>query len=817
MAKPRHISKATESNRGKRLGLRRRIDVTQIPKKQQKDLIAFALRIQELVAVEDRNELSDDLLQATAIELRKKPWEVRAAIAQFRSYHTAHAGQHPANAFTPAIRNQSSEKLTEPTESISGTQPGNTKRQPSRGMALALVPEPEQSQIKAFAERIHALNQLKRDFGRVPRHEREHVATEFGCTVGWISQSMQRQQAYLAAYPDEPFYHAHTPRQVGRPKGRTAADEVREAIELARINKRWLSRNGAAGYDEMTNVIEKKLIHSLVIRHFGEIHSESTTYRIIRDYEERRAARVAVAENDAGILQTKLPTISNKTQGPGIRGQFDARPLPVVVDNDGVPCSVHALLVFEDFTGHIPSWDLIPAKRIDDNQEIHKQTFTDQRSRATVARGVMRIGRFRLFYADHGYEALKNYMPFMVSAGEDPTELIHSRRARPRGRGTVEHGVQLIDGFLKTRPHYVRERDFRRSRKKKQSAIKPFAMLYEDFAAYIHCWNTDPAPGGGSSREELLKQGPSFFLTAPALENLAIFALGKRREQRVPRRDGDVWFWIDTQGYEAYRRDRAIYEQFANVVDRGAKIDITVFQLGLRSEDQIVLFSLDGERTWELAVPAGSGTISGRRHTEILVEVEQQLEHSDALSLDAFFQKIILGSTKGPLVLNGIARERHFYHHSPPPPALPSEEPQKLMDEMLALPADTPPAESRSPEAESDEMLVLPADTPPAESRLPEAESNEMLVLPAVTPSAESHLPEAESAVAPLSNEGLTPSASETTPPVAESLSGDKSTPEEANIQTGTPPVAEQAPPAVQPRVPNFIEELRKRRQQGGS
>ncbi len=393
MAKPRYLSKAKQSNRGKYLGVRRRVNVTTLPKKEQNKLIAFVLRIQELVHADDAGVLSDDALSTAAEELRKKPWELRAAMHQFRRYHAAYSEEHPANAFTPVLRKPAHRTATDQGDLLSDAVEASTKRPPTRGTPIALVPEPEQIRIRAFAERINELNKLQQALGRVPPGERERAAAEFGCTPDWISKNMRLQKEYVAAYPDEPFYNAHTPRQIGRPKGRTAPDEVREVIEQARVNKRWLSRNGAGGYDEIDAVLEKKRIHSLIVERFGAIHSESTTYRIIRDYEERRAARVAVADNDIGVLQNHLPTISNKARGPGERARFDARPFPVVVDNDGVLCTVHGMLVFDDATDYIASWELLPAKRLDDDGEIYRQTFKDQVSRATVARGVMQVGR----------------------------------------------------------------------------------------------------------------------------------------------------------------------------------------------------------------------------------------------------------------------------------------------------------------------------------------------------------------------------------------------------------------------------------------
>lgn len=793
MAKPRHLSRASQSNRGKNLGPRRRRDVTSLHKKQQRELTSFALRIKDLVDADEAGALSDDALLVAAEELRKKPREIKEAMEQFRNYHAVYPEQHPANAFTPMTETPARQQTPQQDDLSFEPTTAPVKRVPPKGMPIALVPEPEQSKIKAFAERINGLLILKATLGRIPRGERERAATEFGCTPNWVFKSIQAQREYIAAYPDEPFYNAHTPRPVGRPKGRAASEEVREVIEHARINKRWLTRNGAGGYDEIENILEKKHIHSLIVEHFGAIHSRSTTYRIIRDYEERRAARVQVAENDPGVLQNHLPTISNKARGPGERAQFDARPFPIVVDNDGVHCTVHGMLVVDDFTGYIASWELIPAKRLDDNGEIYRQTFRDQLSRATVARGVMQVGRFPSFYADHGYEALKGYMLFMVAAGEEPTQLVHSRVARPRGRGGIERGLQLVDEFLRTRPYFVRERDFRRSRAKKRSEIPAYARLREDFAAFVHHWNHDPAPGSGPSRAELLKQGPSFFLTPPAPENLAMFALGQRREQRDARRDGDIWFRLDGRGYEAHRRDNEIYEQFANLSSRGGKIDLLVFDFDVNTQESIVLFSLDGQRTWQLAVPAGTGEMSGRRHTELLTNVEQRLAHDDDASLDNFFQKIILGSTKGPLVLNGLARERRFYHHEPQPPTeLPSEQRLALIDEMLFLPRDTEPE-------------------PPAAASSSQASSNQT----ASVDSTESDPAEASSSKASRahrigrSRQGKAPTRS------ARQHSVDAPNSNAESESSSTPPAFDTPPPAAPAKAPNIINQLLKRRQQG--
>lgn len=561
-------------------------------------------------------------------------------------------------------RASSVQHLQEP-DSLPETSPETSIQKPGKGKPLALVSEPEQTRIKAFAERIKALNDLKQAFGRVPKGECQQAA-EFKCSAKWIMKSMRLQREYLMAYPDEPFYHAHTPRQEGRPKGRMVSDEVRNAIELARVNQRWLSRDGSGGFDEIDTTLEGKLIHSLVLEHFGVDFHLRTTYRILDDYRQKQAVRIQVADYGVSSLQNNMPTIDNRPSAPGERAQFDIRPLPCYVNYDGIICTVHVLVVFEDFSGYIASHALIPGKRLDDDGEVCKQTFTTQMSRAVVAQAVMNVGRFRILYADHGFEALHKFMPFMRSVDEPGTSLIHSRVERPRGRGYVERGLQLIDGFLKLRPNYIKEREFRRKYKDSIANARTFEQCCEEFAAYVEGWNNDLAPDGGPSRADVMKQGTTMFLSAPAPEDLAIFAMSQQRVKRTLNRDGSAWFSVDAQTYEAASHSAELYKELTNLSSRGEKLDVLVFDFGIKDAEKIVLFSTDGEHTWHLAVPSGMRGVSGRRHTEAMKQVEQHLDKSDASHLDTFFKKIILGSAKGPLVINAFARNRHFYHHGSP-------------------------------------------------------------------------------------------------------------------------------------------------------
>jgi hypothetical protein len=520
---------------------------------------------------------------------------------------------------------------------------------------------------------------LQDTLGPLPPGILAEVARAHGCSEPWVSKSIGKQRIYCEFYPDHDYVRAHTPKPVGRTKGRQSSPEVINAIQTARVNRTWLSRDGAGGYSEIDNVIEKRLIHSFVEQTYGLVHSERTTYRIIKDYEQRHAARVAVAdEGDASILQEHLPAIANraKIRGPGERCQFDIRPLPVVVDNDGVESTVHAMLVIDDATERITSWELVFVRYIDENSEIQTQNFDGQTCRATVARSSLEIdGRYRIYYADNGFREIKRYQHFIVAPGEDPTRIVFRRRYRARGGGGVEVGQQIMDSFLKTRPYYVRERDFRRSRKKSRKNLKPAADLQTDFAQYIWHWNNDDDPKGGPSRMARWNAGPNLTLTAPSPTNLAMFALSQWRDTREPRQDSDCWFTLNSVAYVGARPDPELYERFSDLSIRRSKLEskkkqeadikLCVFEFGGIPPQRLVLFSLDDEETWELAVPAESRSLSWQRHNRMLMEVEQRLEHGDSDDLNDFFIRAILRSANAPLVIDGLSRKRQFYAYQP--------------------------------------------------------------------------------------------------------------------------------------------------------
>jgi hypothetical protein len=626
--------------------VRRGIPIERMPELEQTYLRELADAITALIATEgEQASATSAAVHKLAYAFNLSLTRTTTALKRHAAYRATYPDEHPANAHTPEL--------------------------PPQGMPIALVAEPEQSRIIAFGNTIAALIEKQGDGQTpLPPGELAEAAKECNCTEDWISKSIARQRLYRIAYPDEPFHNAHTPRPVGRPKGRKVAPQVKDTIEKATTNKVWLSRNGRGGYDKVTRTLPRgKDVHSLVENVHGKVHSKRTTYRIIKDYKLANPARWVVVERGVEELQKHLPGLKGRVKGPGQRSQFDIRPFPTVVNYKGQICTVHGMWLIDDFTDYVPAWKLLPTKNVNTDGEVHTVDFTCKMARATIARACRQVqGRWRVYYADNGTQfnkALKKYMHFMVAAGEEPTALVPRRRRRPRGGGNVEVSLKLIDEFLRWRPAYINEKRYR-TEKVPKSEIPLYEDFVADFAAFVHHWNHDPDPEtNGPSRYALFEEGPKMLLSLPEPLALAMFACGSWRDQRDPRTEGDCWFRLDGTHYVALRTDPQMYKAFADCSAAGREIDIQVFEFDEqpRADDRIVLFSLDGEQTWDLAVPEGTRDLSRRKHTQNMIQVEQELERGEHADKEAFYRQVILDAVNGPLVFDALRRKKGFYRH----------------------------------------------------------------------------------------------------------------------------------------------------------
>ena len=693
-----------KQNRGRKSGVAARIDISEVEISEQIQIINFTRYIQALITTKSKVDAPTFAEKAfeVAQQLKKTPSEIHKAIQQYQKYRQRYPDQPPENAFTSIAP----KNYRRPVANTVNTRIQSTKKQPRQGIHISLLPEAQQTEIKAFAERIRACIELQDQFGFIPNGEREKAASELGCTPDWISKSIKIQRAYTVAYPDEPFYNAHTPRQRGRSKGRQVHPEIRESIEDARINRKWLSVNGDGEVDKIEGQITQGLIHSLVTQKFNSPHSKSTTARIIRDFEQSHSLHTAIADTDASALQHYTPAIRNKVSHPGERAQFDARPLPIVVKYKDIVCTVHIMLCIDEASEYIASWDIIPSKNVDDEQQVFNQTFNSQLSRSVVARGVLATGRYQEFYCDHGYESLRPYMHFMLAPDEAPTRLTHSKAGAPRARGLVEWAVKSLDPFLKTRPGFYSEATFRRSRKAAMRKLRTFEDFYTDCAAFIHHWNHDAGKNNTPSRAERLAM-QSAFLSVPKPLNLAMFAMANEKETRVLHISGKGWFTLNNIWYEAAYPNAELYEQFSVAARQERKAEIFCFTLGFSAPENIVLFSLDNGIRWHVAAPTGTATLSGRRHAELLSELERKIAQDNRHRSTAFFQKIIMNEGRESWVINGLARDQYFYQHAPhsPPPSV--EERLQQIDEMVYAPQIAP--ENADIQAHSEKAAANPA------------------------------------------------------------------------------------------------------------
>jgi hypothetical protein len=535
---------------------------------------------------------------------------------------------------------------------------GRASARPKKRPHIVSVPEPERSQLIEFSDRIKGLVELRGAHnGRLPRGELAKAAAELQLSESGVLYKMECYEAYHTAYPSEPPANAFAPVERGRARQRATSPEIVEIIRQAYVNQEWRSLN----YDGTVNSIKRpltpRLIFTLVQQMFGEkCISETTVWRIIKDLERAAPTRVGLAREGDSALQRALPSIDNRASGPNERWVTDIRPLPIVVNYQGILCTVHLVIIEDDYSRFILAWKLLPAKRMDDDGEVVSVDFTCQAIRELFALAMLQSGkRPRYIYADNGSQFAKQslgpYMHYLVGKEDVPTELVHRRRQRPRGGGRVERDLSLVDGTIQLRPGHLSEQDFRRSRANiNKKNVRSFEELEQDIGQSFEHWNRDAEPGKRSFYD-IWSSGFDLSLAVPSLTHLAIFGRSIKQTKRRVHREGIQY---DRKKLVPLRDD--LYEAWADASQRG--IDIPLLECAL-GDDRIILLSLDDGITWNVAVEKGQKKLSVKRHLALMDEVENRLKVQNRQASE-LLKKALLESQNGPLVLSGLTKRKHF-------------------------------------------------------------------------------------------------------------------------------------------------------------
>ena len=639
---------------------RRRQDVRSLSRKERLECERLTTISQSLAQHIDPETTSipDEILQDTASKYNIPIFELLQLVTQFVAYTKAHPTDTPATAFAPLLQPQKK----------SSHSPATSDAIPRRRPHISSIKDEKKRQdIIDYATVIMDLVRLQNDVHILPEGKLDDAAGGLKISRDWVEREMKHLRRYRHVYgkeKDYTDYNAFTPLRAGRPKGRkNSGTDIEKLIEEAAINKRWPSFSGDGSVDEARQPIGPKLIHSLVEHQNPNAQSESTTWRMYNDFRRMHPALFAAARGGVEYLQKIYPWIKNKVGGSLERIQLDVRPLPIVADiGNGVRATVRAILIVDDFSDYKPVWHAMPAKRLDTNEEVHRQDYTARKCRELTAIAFLRVQkRSRIVYADNGstflWDSLFSYMPFLVYPDEDPTLLIHRRPERPRGGGNVENELKFVTNFLQFRPSYILEKDYRRSyaegRNVNVPTMEKFLIDFDAFMNYNNQERVNNKPSCLDRYNEVSNRG----LTLPAVENLVMFGSGERIEPRRPNPGG---FKLDHNFYVPYRQDPELALALADVVERAKKdkslqIPLRICSIG---EFTFIFFSLDNEQTWELAIDKDRGDPTWKTQAERLKGAEEWVTQKGNEA--AQFFKVLLSAQEEPIVLNGLRRQHRF-------------------------------------------------------------------------------------------------------------------------------------------------------------
>lgn len=678
MGRKKRQEKVDHTTRGRKLGPRRRIDISEVDDADHREsLVQFANSIKVLAALQLHNgSVPDDLLQEAAGKFFMREEEIKEKIDHFNAYQNKFPNEHPANAFTPLHRSAQDLDSDDP---VGADKPPQGLKPIRRHPHISSVSDPalRQKYIDEAWE-YHRLNEEESRLGRLAPGSLIQAARKLGITRDWVTKQRKHLYAYHEEYPQDPLGTSvvplpRGPAQQGRlnggktnPEAKALRAQIIQDVEDAYMNQKWYSRDGDANHSTETYSLNEKdvflgprLIYELVKKKYGDIVDESTVWRIIDDFRARHPTRVRAAYNGIDdIRQNVHPHLSNDVSGPGARGQIDIRPLPKRVQLEGmIDTTVYVAWFLDDFSRALLEHETIPRKVVGPENKIELQDFECKQIRILIARFIQRTGRRpRIIYVDRGpqfREALQKFMSFLTAPGESPTEIIYRKGAR--GGGKVERNLQMIDEFLSASRGYVREKNFRRSyQQTKTNKLKTYETFKQDFATFRFHWNYDLDSKGGPSRWQIWEGGPDKSLSAPPLINLILFASGERHETRTWDGGG---FAIDSGKWIPAEPSPELYEKLDDAKLRRDEIPVIIGTIG---DVKCVFFRFPREIEWYQAILESESRASRRKHNSILNSLDWEIVKSNEKRAADFFERTILADPAKPLVLDALSRKRSF-------------------------------------------------------------------------------------------------------------------------------------------------------------
>jgi hypothetical protein len=311
--------------------------------------------------------------------------------------------------------------------------------------------------LEVFAKKL--LKEREENRGILLPGSRQEAEKVFGVGARRVDQKLNEYIEYRDQYGAELAVDYFLVNKRGPKSGRRIGDLQQAAIRFALLKRARMII--VEGEKIVTNVeYSLKDVYAFmqaICQEVGEaIPSRDTVRRYIEDIKALHPTLYELGVWGREAVERKFVyKRANKVFRADARWQCDARDLPLYVLVNGKPCTVCLLIIYDDYTGYIVHWKLIPKVTWDAAGRPRKCNFTARDVSTLLATAMYITGRQPdEFYTDNGaqFEAIKHLIPFMVNRQGKTMLMVNSRPRKPWGRGKVERALGRVNELISRLP-----------------------------------------------------------------------------------------------------------------------------------------------------------------------------------------------------------------------------------------------------------------------------------------------------------------------------------------------------------------------------
>lgn len=370
--------------------------------------------------------------------------------------------------------------------------------------SVADLSEDEQkyyAEIEAFANKL--LQERKDNNGDVLPRSRKEAAKIFGVGPRRVDQKLKEYVEYREKYGPERAVDYFVKNKRGPKSGRRLGDLQSAAIRFALLKRgRIVTVEGQKVINKIDYTLSDvyAFVKAICEEAQEKAPSRDTVRRTVEDIKAQKPTIYELGLWGREAVERKFVyKRANKVFHADARWQCDARDLPLYVLVDGKPCTVCLLIIYDDYTGYIVHWKLIPKVSWDTHGKPQRRNFTARDVATLFATAMYITGRQPdEFYTDNGtqFEAIRLLVSYLVNRQGKTVMMVNSRPRKPWGRGKVERALGRVNELVSRLPGKYDKKD-RTSINPARRNAPSLEYVEQQFAEHFHHVNTRKQGRGG--------------------------------------------------------------------------------------------------------------------------------------------------------------------------------------------------------------------------------------------------------------------------------------------------------------------------------